>query len=67
MKMLRICASKLDEEGAPRVVFNYVYEGAAFASISNGYVNVYELDTHTKRLALLKLDDYVDVSIYNYE
>lgn len=66
MKRLTIFATKLDAEGNPCTIFHYEHEGEAFASICNGYVTIYEMDTHTLHNNIIKLSDYEDVSIYNY-
>lgn len=66
MKKLTIFATKRDAEGNPYTAFSYEYEGAASAQIVNGFVNVYEIDTHVLHAALIKMDEYEDVTIYNY-
>lgn len=63
---LSIIATKLNAEKEPYTAFHQEYEGHAFAVIKSGFVSVINMDTRQTLENIIKIDDYEDVSIYNY-
>lgn len=65
MRRLTIIATKLDGEGNPYTAFNYEHDGEAFAAMKNGFITIFDINTH-RIIGKVRMDDYEDVTIYNY-